>query len=347
MPGTGIKSAARIALNAIAVWLAVSAIAIAATVVFPSQGGTGVANNNAATLTRSGSHALTLTTTGTTGLTLPTSGTVCSSAVCNIGAATGSTLALTGQTIDLGSGGTGGAIARILLNGGSGNNAGPYLIFEKNSAVIGYFGAASAVSGGTADTLQVYTSTLAQTWSGADTTIVGTATAATVVGTTRVTSGGRNVTEVLCQSAVQVTAPADTTEDTLYTCTIPANAMGANGSVRLSTSLTYTASANLKTVRVRFGGASGTIVSALSSTATDADVTLVTTVSNRNAANSQYGVLTNYPSFTAGGVGFVAYSGSPAVDTTSSTTLVVTCQKVTAGETCSLERILVELLYGA
>lgn len=39
-------------------------------------GGTGVANNAAATLTRSGNHALTITTTGTTGITLPTAGTL-------------------------------------------------------------------------------------------------------------------------------------------------------------------------------------------------------------------------------------------------------------------------------
>jgi hypothetical protein len=42
----------------------------------PSKGGTGVANNDAATLTRSGNHAVTLTTTGTTGVTLPTTGTL-------------------------------------------------------------------------------------------------------------------------------------------------------------------------------------------------------------------------------------------------------------------------------
>lgn len=41
-----------------------------------AQGGTGVANNSAATLTRSGNHALTITTTGTTSVTLPTSGTL-------------------------------------------------------------------------------------------------------------------------------------------------------------------------------------------------------------------------------------------------------------------------------
>jgi hypothetical protein len=43
-----------------------------------ARGGTGVANNAAATLTRSGNHALTFTTTGTTSLTLPTGGTVMS-----------------------------------------------------------------------------------------------------------------------------------------------------------------------------------------------------------------------------------------------------------------------------
>lgn len=41
-----------------------------------AYGGTGVANNAAATLTRSGNHALTITTTNTTGVTLPTTGTL-------------------------------------------------------------------------------------------------------------------------------------------------------------------------------------------------------------------------------------------------------------------------------
>lgn len=45
-------------------------------VIAPSKGGTGVANNDAATLTRVGAHALTLTTTATTSITLPTSGTL-------------------------------------------------------------------------------------------------------------------------------------------------------------------------------------------------------------------------------------------------------------------------------
>lgn len=42
----------------------------------PNEGGTGVANNAASTLTISGNYATTLTVTGTTGVTLPTSGTL-------------------------------------------------------------------------------------------------------------------------------------------------------------------------------------------------------------------------------------------------------------------------------
>jgi len=48
----------------------------ASTAIGAASGGTGVINNAAATLTRSGSHALTLTTSGTTSVTLPTTGTL-------------------------------------------------------------------------------------------------------------------------------------------------------------------------------------------------------------------------------------------------------------------------------
>lgn len=62
----------------------------------PTRGGTGVSNNAAATLTRSGNHALTLTTTNTTSLTLPTSGTLATTS----GSESISNKTLTSCTID-------------------------------------------------------------------------------------------------------------------------------------------------------------------------------------------------------------------------------------------------------
>lgn len=44
----------------------------------PSKGGTGIANNDASTVTISGSYAITLTVTGITGITLPETGTLAS-----------------------------------------------------------------------------------------------------------------------------------------------------------------------------------------------------------------------------------------------------------------------------
>ena len=55
-----------------------TAAGLSATLV-PSSGGTGVANNNASTITISGNFATTLTLTNTTSVTLPTSGTLVSS----------------------------------------------------------------------------------------------------------------------------------------------------------------------------------------------------------------------------------------------------------------------------
>lgn len=148
--------------------------------------------------------------------------------------------------------------------------------------------------------------------------------------------------QVLSQSAVPVSASADTNEDTLATITVPANAMGLNGSLRVSAVFTVTNSVNNKTIRVRFGGASGTQYAALTMT-TSTSAVVGTMISNRGAANSQVGS----PStgrISGAEAGAVVTS---SVDTTADSTIVITGAKASSGEAITLERYSVELAYGA
>lgn len=134
---------------------------------------------------------------------------------------------------------------------------------------------------------------------------------------------------LLAQSGAAVSAPVDTTEDTLATITVPANSMGANGCVEIKTMWTTTNSANVKTMRVRFGG---TVYYGFGATATAAN-TSVARVCNTNATNAQVG------GYSAHSFGSDAQTGSlvtTAVDTTSAATILITGQKASSGETITL-----------
>lgn len=145
---------------------------------------------------------------------------------------------------------------------------------------------------------------------------------------------------IAAKSAVAVTAPADTAENILATITIPANALGANGGLRLKARLTCTNNANVKTIRVRYTGITGTqhYLEAYTSR-TQGEFTLY--VFNRNATNSQMSSYSGTLS-TAGAV--VAGGTTSAVDTTAETTLVITATKATGTDTITLEMYSCELL---
>lgn len=144
---------------------------------------------------------------------------------------------------------------------------------------------------------------------------------------------------VLCKSAVPVTAPADTTEDVLYTCTVPANAMGANGVLRITTRWTITNNANAKTLRVHLGGIGGVDYMGNSVSGVSAQQHQIL-IQNRGATNSQYGFGASQAPFQAQ----VAAPITSAVDTTAATTIVITGQKAVGTDTITLESVLVELI---
>jgi hypothetical protein len=157
-----------------------------------------------------------------------------------------------------------------------------------------------------------------------------------------------NTAYVLAKSAVAASNTAVTTEEALATITIPANAMGPNGFLRIFTAWTFTNSANTKTFRVRLGGISGTVFwqAAISTQNVFRDIFLI---ANRNATNSQVGSHI-VAAETAGGLGQLGGGNlyqTGTIDTSASTTLVITGQKGSSGETLTLEMYFVELFYGS
>jgi len=148
---------------------------------------------------------------------------------------------------------------------------------------------------------------------------------------------------VLAASGAQSSHTGDTNETALRTIAIPANALGANGFVRVTFVFSHTNSVNTKTVRVRLNGVAGTIYYSTANTTTTSGRAEIE-IFNRNATNSQVGFLTASAGFSNGLAAGVITS---AIDTTASVDLVVTGQLTNTGETVAVESYVVEVVKQA
>jgi len=135
---------------------------------------------------------------------------------------------------------------------------------------------------------------------------------------------------------------ADATEVSAATVTIPAKAMGLNGSCRIRSSWSYTSSANVKSLRQRFGGTQFRF----DGPTTTLSLQQLSEIQNRNSASSQVGAA----SLHATSQGLDAVSAAlvtGTVDTTAAVNVTFTTAWAGAvsGETITLERYSVETLY--
>jgi hypothetical protein len=128
----------------------------------------------------------------------------------------------------------------------------------------------------------------------------------------------------------------DTTETTLGTCTVPANSMGANGRIEVTSNWSYTNSANSKQIRVKFGGTSMWN----SGVTTTSYLPLVTTIQNANATGAQTGTPANQTSSFSATAGTVS---SAAIDTTAAQTITMTGTLTNTGETITLQSFICKL----
>lgn len=134
----------------------------------------------------------------------------------------------------------------------------------------------------------------------------------------------------------QTAVPADTTEDTLLSVTIPKALVSPNMQIEVRLDASCTNNANAKTLRVRYSTAAGTqILNQAMASVTGYRGTCL--LSWRNSTSAQEGIY-----YTSGG-GLGTNTGANGVTTLSvasasaDTTLVITGQKATAGDSMALE----------
>lgn len=151
--------------------------------------------------------------------------------------------------------------------------------------------------------------------------------------------------QLIAQRHVAVTGAADTNENTLLTATLnPTQEIGPNGQYKITCQWTVNNNGNVKTARIRYGGASGDKFLE-ASLASITGWTSVTFIRNVNSVSSQKGYTNGfngpYNSTTATTPFTATQTGTGAV------TLLGTVQKATAGDTMTLESYTIEALYGA
>lgn len=149
----------------------------------------------------------------------------------------------------------------------------------------------------------------------------------------------QGIPSLLAQSFAAVAVPADTTEDTLATITVPANALGANGRLRILTFWSFTNNANTKTVRLRLGSAAGTVIGAAQAFSTQINALVLGEVWNLSATNSQQTLIQSHTTASAGAIGV----STAAIDTTAATSVVITGQKAVSTDTFTLVGYSIEL----
>jgi hypothetical protein len=147
---------------------------------------------------------------------------------------------------------------------------------------------------------------------------------------------------VLSRNFAAASHTGNTNETTLRTVSVPANALGPNGVLRVTAYWSHTNSANVKTLRTKLGG---TTLFSPAPTTTGVSIHQYD-IANRNATNSQI----TKPNALAATSGFGAAGGpftTATVDTTSAQDIVFTAQLANSGETITLEGYLIEISYGA
>jgi len=143
---------------------------------------------------------------------------------------------------------------------------------------------------------------------------------------------------ILAQEKVNVSHTGDTNETVLYTYTLPGGLMGPNDCLEIVSLWSYTNSANNKSLRIRWGDLATSLYAANQTTSLTLEQ--YTRVCNDDSTAAQR----MYPPSVSGGFGTTTSAVQTfSVDTGSDVLIRPTGQLASAGETITLENILIRL----
>lgn len=134
-----------------------------------------------------------------------------------------------------------------------------------------------------------------------------------------------------------VTAAADTTEQTLFTYTLPGGAMGPNGIIEINCVITVNNNANGKTIRVKFGSTTLHTMALASKLSGGFDRRIY------NAGDQAVQRMAASTLFHEAGTSGVGVT-SATEDTSSNVVIAVTAQKSTAGDTITFQGGMIRLI---
>jgi hypothetical protein len=154
--------------------------------------------------------------------------------------------------------------------------------------------------------------------------------------TARLQAQGQGIPYVLAKTGTAVTAPTDTSTDTLATVTVPAGAIGANGMVRIKAHFNAATGTTNRTLVIAFGG-TAMLTKILAS---EVDMMLDLVIVNQNATAVQEGI----PTFTTtNGIQLLTVTGATK-DTTAAQDITFKITKATGSDPCILKAYSVELV---
>ena len=133
-----------------------------------------------------------------------------------------------------------------------------------------------------------------------------------------------------------VSLTGSTSVVTLATITIPAGLLGANGKLKIYPLWATTNNANVKTLRVVFGGSALTTMTS-QSVPNNSGLVIIRNINSESVQKCSSGLVAGIGSSS----GSIA---SPTVDTTAATTLVISGQLAVGTDTMTLEDLFVEVV---